>query len=109
MKIAYIGQKVISTSFGGVAVHVEGIATGLACRSLRADVFVRNWFIRLVGLPSTEAYRYFFHGHFIQSAWVLLLIVAWRRSMQYSNTTTSFLTPRLGFFISPSSTFAGSR
>ncbi len=42
MKIAFIGQKGIPVTFGGVEYQVEGLATRLAKRGHEVSVYVRN-------------------------------------------------------------------
>lgn len=44
MKIAFIGQKGIPMTFGGVEKHVEMISTGLAARGHRVFVYTRPWY-----------------------------------------------------------------
>jgi glycosyltransferase involved in cell wall biosynthesis len=44
MKIAYIGQKGIPATWGGVESHVEELSTRLAGMGHDVDVYVRNWY-----------------------------------------------------------------
>ncbi|MCU0611812.1 MAG: glycosyltransferase, partial [Candidatus Eisenbacteria bacterium] len=44
MKIAFIGQKGIPVTFGGVEYHVDALATGLAARGEDVSVYVRSWY-----------------------------------------------------------------
>ena len=44
MKIAFIGQKGIPATFGGIEYHVEELATRLAARGHDVTVYVRDWY-----------------------------------------------------------------
>jgi glycosyltransferase involved in cell wall biosynthesis len=44
MRIAFIGQKGIPASAGGVETHVEKLAVGLAARGHRVFVYARPWY-----------------------------------------------------------------
>jgi glycosyltransferase involved in cell wall biosynthesis len=44
MKIAFIGQKGIPFTFGGIECHVDQLSRGLVRRSHESAVYVRNWY-----------------------------------------------------------------
>ena len=44
MKIAFIGQKGIPATFGGIEYHVEALADRLVQRGHQVDVYVRDWY-----------------------------------------------------------------
>jgi len=44
LKIAYIGQKGIPATFGGVEFHVDEISRRLVKKGHRIDVYVRDWY-----------------------------------------------------------------
>jgi len=44
MKIAFIGQKGIPATFGGVEYHVDELSRRLVKRGHRVDVYVRSWY-----------------------------------------------------------------
>jgi len=44
VKIAFIGQKGIPATFGGVEYHVEALADRLVRRGHQVDVYVRDWY-----------------------------------------------------------------
>ncbi len=46
MKIAFIGQKGIPATFGGIEYHAEELSRRLAKRGHRVDVYVRDWYTR---------------------------------------------------------------
>lgn len=46
MKIAFIGQKGIPVTFGGVEYHVEGLSKRLVKRGHEVSVYVRNWYTK---------------------------------------------------------------
>lgn len=62
MKIAFIGQKGIPVSFGGVEYHVDRLSRWLVKLGYSVDVYVRRWYtnkeikfydgVRLIHLPS---------------------------------------------------------
>lgn len=45
MRIAYIGQKGIPASFGGIEQHVDELSRKLVRRGHEIDVYVRNWYM----------------------------------------------------------------
>jgi glycosyltransferase involved in cell wall biosynthesis len=64
MKIAFVGQKGIPATFGGIETHVEALAIQLARRGHHITVYVRSWYtpkrlhqysgIRLRHLPTVH-------------------------------------------------------
>lgn len=44
MKIAYIGQKGVPATWGGIEFHVDELASRLAKRGHQVTVYVRNWY-----------------------------------------------------------------
>jgi len=62
MKIAWIGQKGIPATFGGVEYHVDRLSRGLAARHHQGSVYVRNWYtdrrlkrydgVKLISVPT---------------------------------------------------------
>ena len=44
MKIAYIGQKGIPATFGGIEFHIDELSRRLVKRGHRVDVYVRDWY-----------------------------------------------------------------
>ncbi|MBN1224505.1 MAG: glycosyltransferase family 4 protein [Candidatus Aminicenantes bacterium] len=65
MKIAFIGQKGIPATFGGVEYHVDRLSTELAALGHDVTVYVRNWYtekgmntykgVRLVHIPTIRS------------------------------------------------------
>jgi len=64
MKIAFIGQKGIPVTFGGVEYHVDELARGLVCLGHNVRVYVRPWYtkktlksykgVRLIHIPTIK-------------------------------------------------------
>jgi glycosyltransferase involved in cell wall biosynthesis len=64
MKIAFIGQKGIPATFGGVEYHVDRLSRELAALGQEVTVYVRNWYtektlksyrgVKLVHVPTIE-------------------------------------------------------
>ena len=62
MKIAFIGQKGIPATFGGIEFHVDSLSRGLAAQGHEVLVYVRDWYtpknlriydgVRLVHVPT---------------------------------------------------------
>jgi glycosyltransferase involved in cell wall biosynthesis len=46
MKIAFIGQKGLPATVGGVETHVERLALGLAARGHDVTVYARHWYVK---------------------------------------------------------------
>lgn len=65
MKIAFIGQKGIPATFGGVEYHVDELSRGLVKLGHEAHVYVRNWYtnkslknfegVRLIHVPTIKS------------------------------------------------------
>lgn len=64
MKIAFIGQKGIPATFGGVEYHVDELSKGLVTLGYEVNVYVRNWYteknlhsykgVRLIHIPTIK-------------------------------------------------------
>ena len=46
MKVAMIGQKGIPSRAGGVEIHVEELAAGLAEEGVQVDVYCRRYYCK---------------------------------------------------------------
>ncbi|MFB3895269.1 MAG: glycosyltransferase family 4 protein [bacterium] len=61
MKIAFIGQKGIPATWGGIEYHVDELATRLANRGHQITVYVRNWYTPKtkseISNPKSELYN----------------------------------------------------
>ncbi len=65
MKIAFIGQKGIPATYGGIEHHVDRLSRGLAASGHDVSVYVRNWYtnkkldnyqgVRLVHIPTIKS------------------------------------------------------
>lgn len=101
MKIAFIGQKGVPATFGGVEYHVDRLSRRLAARGHQVSVYVRPWYtdrrlknyggVRLVSVPTLKTKRLDASLHSLLSS--LLCLVKGAEIIHYQGIGPSFFSP----------------